>query len=34
MNAFLPTVQTLAIAKFVNRVEETYDGALEASSQN
>ena len=29
VNAFLPTVQTLAIAEFVNRVEGTYGGALE-----
>lgn len=28
MNAFLPAVQTLAIAEFVNRVEGTYDGVL------
>ncbi len=28
MNAFLPTVQTLAIAEFVNRVEGTYGGVL------
>lgn len=29
INAFLPTVQALAIAEFVNRVEEAYGGALE-----
>lgn len=29
INAFLPTVQTLAIAEFVNRVEGTYGGVLE-----
>ena len=29
INAFLPTVQTLAIAEFVNRVEGAYGGALE-----
>ena len=28
INAFLPTVQTLAIAEFVNRVEGTYGGAM------
>lgn len=29
INAFLPTVQTLAIAEFVNRVERAYGGAME-----
>lgn len=29
INAFLPTVQALAIAEFVNRVEGTYGGAME-----
>lgn len=29
INAFLPTVQTLAIAEFVNRVERAYGGVLE-----
>jgi len=29
LNAFLPTVQTLAIAEFVNCVEETYSAVLE-----
>ena len=29
INAFLPTVQALAIAEFVNRVEGAYGGALE-----
>lgn len=29
VNAFLPTVQALAIAEFVNRVEAAYGGALE-----
>ena len=28
INAFLPTVQTLAIAEFVNRVEGTFGGAM------
>lgn len=31
MNAFLPTVQALAIAEFVNRVEGTYGGVSEVS---